>query len=62
MIDLEKIETTHPEHVEDELITLLEKYHEIKNVSLEDIIDFHVSIPLQIIMVVSDALSCLRNA
>lgn len=39
---LEQISTTDPEEVESEMNLLLEKYSNLKNVELEDIVDFHV--------------------
>lgn len=39
---LEQISTTDPEEVESEINLLLEKYDKLKNVELEDIVDFHV--------------------
>lgn len=42
IIGFEEIPTTHPDNVESELSQLLVNYNKIKNVQLEDIVDFHV--------------------
>ena len=43
MIDvIETIDTVHPDNVRIELTELLNKYNSIKDITLEDIVDFHV--------------------